>query len=159
LPIVFSSILFYWQPEMINNSVVTRHAEGFCPPDLYGRYDFDVALATDSTEFYAAACSSGLRTVELEIVPKQHIRWIDLQEYAPNEAWTDFGVRISLDGLYWKSVFEISPENPKNFAKRNGPTSWRIEIPANVTVRFIAIDYRASLGQNRLLLRRMSIFK
>jgi hypothetical protein len=159
VPIVFASFLYYWQAVRIDTEVIIRRAEGFCPPDSYGHYNFQVALIPDSPDSYAAACASGPRTVELEIISEQQFRWIDLQEYSQNEAWTDFGVRISPDGVHWTSVFEYSPENLSKHHMRIGSAKWRIEMPTNMTARFIAIDYRASLGQNRLLLRRASLVK
>ena len=159
VPIVFASFLYYWQPVNIGTDVIIRRAEGFCPPDSYGHYDFQVALIPDSPNSYAAACASGPRTVELEIISEKQFRWIDLQEYSHNEAWTDFGVRISPDGVHWTSVFEYSPENLSKHYMRIGSEKWRIEMPSNMTARFIAIDYRASLGQNRLLLRQASLVK
>ncbi len=157
--IALSVATIVWQPALASADVLVRRAEGFCPADGAGRYTFDVALATDSPGAYAAACSTGPRSVELEVVGSQRFRWIELQEYAASEVWTDFGVRISADGRQWTPIFDYSPANPGAVASRTGSTLWRIAVPEEPVARFIAVDYRASAGQNRLLLRRMSLVK
>ena len=159
VPLVLALGLAYWQPAVGSSSLAVRAAEGFCPPDVHGHYNFEVALVPDQSDSYAAACTSGPRSVKLEIIDGQRFRWIELQEYAAGEAWTDFGIRISADGVQWTSVFEYGPTQASAASARTGPTSWRIPAPAETAVRFIAIDFRASLGQNRLLLRRMALVK
>lgn len=149
----------YWQPSLKSSDVVVLRADGFCPPDKHGRYDFAVALVAARSDSYAAACSSGPRTVELRVDDGQQFRWIELEEYAPSDAWTDFGIRISADGVIWTTVFEHRPDGDHGPGVRVSSTVWRISMPNDGVNRFIAVDYRASLGQNRLLLRRLTFAK
>lgn len=154
-----SAVPLAWRPDIGSADIRVRQAEGFCPPDGSGHYEFAVALAPYAPGAYAAACSVGPRSIELEITSTQVIRWIELQEYAPSDVWTDFSIRVSQDGILWTPIFEHKPGQPDDSGGRIGPTSWRIAVPADQPVRYITIDYRSSAGQNRLLLRRLTLIK
>lgn len=134
-------------------------AQDFCPPDRAGRYDFAVALRPPPgrSSTYAAACGSGPRDVVLELPKARRLRHVYLHEYGKEQAWQDFGVSTSADGKTWTTQYDSRNPALQGAARRLTPVQLRVDLGGE-QVKFVRIEFRSALGQNRLLLHRLAIY-
>lgn len=134
-------------------------ARDFCPPDRAGEYDFAIALRPPAgrSGTYAAACGSGPRDVVLELPEPGRLRHVYLHEYAKEQAWQDFGVSTSADGKTWTTQYDSRNPALQGAARRLTPVQLRVDLGGE-QVKFVRIEFRSALGQNRLLLHRLAIY-
>lgn len=147
-------------PKDLNSESRVLQAEGFCPPDQWGEYGFDMAMNPRGRPGYAAACGSGARSVLLELPYQAKLSALEFLEHSPGEEWRSFSILTSVDGKSWEQVFDTDAGAPGGARfQRTAPGAFSIAFPAEIKARFLRIDYRSSSGQNRLLLKKMAIIE
>lgn len=144
-------------PRDFARSAIVRQAEGFCPADGGLPHDFSMALAPTHEDSYAAACVTGPRDVVLELPKARRLRRLHLFEYHVEQAWQDFGVSTSADGKTWHKQYDTRDPALQDRIHRLAPVQLRVKLDGE-RVRFVRIEFRGALGQNRLLLRRLAIY-
>ena len=135
-------------------------AEDFCPPDRSGEYGFDMALNPGIRSGYAAACSSGPQRVTIQLPRPSALKRLVFQEYSATEQWQYFSIQGSLSGGPWKNIFNTTtPTENHAILHRISPERFLLHLPNSIEFDQIRIDFESSAGQNRLLLRRLSILE
>lgn len=127
-------------------------------PAFSAGHDFDQALRYDaglSSRNYVASAGQGPCTVVLDaggLVKADAMEWV---EYHPSEAMTDYAWQISTDREHWTDILDTRDPRDSDLELIDATTR-RISLPDEGAFRYVRLVMRASKGQNRLLLRRLS---
>lgn len=148
----------YLLPENIAAKAVVLEAHNFCPKNRWGEYGFDVALRHPKNDAYAAACGVGERNVVIEFPRPATPRWLEIEEVQTSERWTDFAIYGSSDRRAWIPLYDTRTKALIANLERTSPVRFRIDIHEHHVFRYLRVEFRASKGQNRLLLRSFEVY-
>ena len=126
--------------------------------NLYPDFAFEQALDNSCglDDTYTAARGSGPRTIVLELDRRPSISTISLCFYR-KQHFTDFALLSSQNGETWDSLYDTqSPAG--NMPTLNGNV-WVLDGLKTGPIGFFKLEYRASQGQNRFLLRGLRLLK
>ncbi|HUN81153.1 MAG TPA: discoidin domain-containing protein [Phycisphaerae bacterium] len=126
-------------------------------PPMSEGYDFPIAFHPRIRESYAAALSPGPATVTLDLGHTRDADRLEMTEYAPTEALTDYAWEISTDRANWKTVFDTRSSPPGDKRVINEMTS-RFKMTELGPFRYLRLSFRAAQGQNRMLLRQIRLY-
>jgi hypothetical protein len=158
--VLFGVVAFTWGYRSTDRAVgaIVTGAVGFCPADNGGEHDFGVALRGVVDEKYAAACSPGERQIVLDLKRPLRARFVEMVAYTAEERPTDFAYEISADGTTWQVLFDTdSTVKSLSMLEMLSPVAMRVPAHMVGEFRYLRFSYRKSLGQNRLLLRKLSV--
>lgn len=122
------------------------------------RYDFSVALRGVVDDRYVAAAGPGPAIVVLDLGKKVMASVLEVVEYRESQRFTDFGWHVSPDGRDWSEVYDTRT-SPGSLVKRVAPCTCRYSLHDKGAFRYVRLTFRASAGQNRLLMRKMSLYR
>ena len=125
---------------------------------FYPGYEFEQALDNsckrDST--YTASFGGGPRTIVLELAHRPDISKVSLCFY-PKQHFTDFALLFSQDGDVWTKFYDaqsIARQRPIVYGN-----IWVLDDLDIEDMQFFKLEYRASEGRDRMLLRGLSLLK
>lgn len=103
---------------------------------------------------YAAAAASGPAELTLDLGENVSIDHIVLEQYHPEQAFTDYAVLVSEDLKSWITLYDASQDNnPRAYVFPGNITKY--EASKLPPIRYFKLNYQSSKGQNRLLLRQI----
>lgn len=136
---------------LARGAVVTRQ------PGYSDDHGFEVALRGVDDKEYAAAGEAGPVTVEFDLGRLMQADRLEMTDYALTEALTDYAWHVSPDGQRWNGVFDTRTSG-SDVRLTVTPLITRYRLTSLPAFRFVKLDFRASKGQNRLLLRSIRIY-
>jgi hypothetical protein len=154
--ILLAGAVFFYATRQVDYAVGARVVQA--PAFTSQKYTFSVALRGIVDDRYVAAARPGPATVVLDLGRKVKASVLEMVEYHGTERFTDFAWHVSLDGKEWKEVYDTrtKPEPP---VKQIGPWAYRYPLHDKGEFRFVRLTFRAAIDQNRLAMRKVSIYK
>ncbi len=135
----------------------------FCAPDAEGPHDFNVALRGRADSHYVAAAEPGPATITLDLTDLITADTLEMVQYDPNESFTSYAWHTSVDKVNWTEVYDT---NSRAFLKFTIPSNDATQYPTTrytlshkEPFRYLRLTFRSAKGQNRLLLRKISVYK
>ena len=124
-----------------------------CPEN----HGFEVALRGVDDKEYTAAAEAGPATVVFDLGRMLRADRLEMTDYALTEALTDYAWHVSRDSQGWHEVYD-SRSSASDARLTVTPLITRYRLTTLSAFRFVKLDFRASKGQNRLLLRSIRIY-
>jgi|CXWL01.1.fsa_nt_gi hypothetical protein len=124
---------------------------------MHDGHDFLVAFLKEDHGEYVASINPGLATVLLDMGRRVSADRLEITEYDPSQAWTDFAWQVSDNGEDWRHVYDTRTSHAESRLRIDESTS-RFRLTGQGKFRYLKLTFRESKGQNRLLLRRLCIY-
>jgi hypothetical protein len=141
----------------IKPSDVARRVAVVEEPPMHAKHGFMVAFTATKEDEYVAAVNPGLATIVLDMGRMVSADRLELTEYHPTQAWTDFAWEVSDNREDWRHVYDTQTSRPESRLRIDETTS-RYRLTGQGRFRFLKLTFRQSEGQNRLLLRQLRIY-
>ena len=129
-------------------------------PTFHDGHGFEVALGDGPAGAYVAPLAPGPATVVLDLGRNARPRTAVITQYAAELEFTDWSLDVAAgdsppDGAdSWTNVFESVDDE----IRRDG-LNWVVPLrTAPGPARFVRLRFRAAKGQNRMLLRQLSLY-
>lgn len=107
---------------------------------------------------YAAVCKPGPVTVNVDLGREVSVIDLEMTKYSPALAFSDFAWDVSRDGKNCITVFDSQSPANSNRQIVDNVTS-RFGLADKGCFRFLRLTFRSGMDQNRLLLRRIVVYK
>lgn len=134
-----------------------RNAAVVTEPACASGHGVDIALRGIADKEYTAATEPGPATVVFDLGRLLRADRLEMIDYAETEALTDFGWWVSPDQKNWFMIYDTK-ENTPDARLIITPLCSRFRMTTAPEFRYVKLDFRASKGQNRLLLRSVRIY-
>jgi hypothetical protein len=133
------------------NALVIRQPS--CSED----HRMEVALRGVDDKEYAAAAEAGPAILEFDLGRLLQADRLEMTDYALTEALTDYAWHVSPDGGRWFEVYDSRTSAPHARLVVT-PLTTRFRMTSLPAFRYVKLDFRASRGQNRLLMRSIRVY-
>ncbi len=134
-----------------------RSAAVLTEPACASGHGVDIALRGIVDKEYTAASEAGPATVVFDLGRLLRADRLEMIDYAETEALTDFGWWVSPDQMNWFKIYDTKDSTP-DAQLIITPHCSRFRMTSAPEFRYVKLDFRASRGQNRLLLRSVRIY-
>lgn len=134
-----------------------RSASVVTEPACASGHGVDIALRGIVDKEYTAATEPGPATVVFDLGRLLRADRLEMIDYAETEALIDFGWSVSADQKIWQQIYDTK-DSPPDARLTISPLCSRFRMSSAPEFRYVKLDFRASKGQNRLLLRSIRIY-
>jgi|GEM_PF-2959266 len=136
---------------------LARGAKVIHGPEFISTHPFDIALRGIADRKYVASKGKVPATVILDLNRMVRANVLEITQYHRTELFEDYAWHVSADGETWQDVFDTQTGETPLSTKNDGVIT-QFDLSDKEPFRFVKLTLRSAKGQNRLLLKRLSVY-